>query len=105
MYCPTCFQIMNYTVSYVSPTAGVGFVKGSSITYITMDNLEFMPMSTELFVTLLKKFKNKEVVGAPKEIDVNFGMKEVLKLLKASMECKTVFSLTMSGNRIAREHD
>ncbi|KAL5733325.1 hypothetical protein ACOSQ2_033017 [Xanthoceras sorbifolium] len=77
MTCPTCGQKMIYAVSYVPPTVGIGFVKDSSVAYIVMDNLEFMPMSTEIFFTLLKKFKNKEVGGALEEIDVNLGMEEV----------------------------
>ncbi|KAL5800094.1 hypothetical protein ACOSQ4_032978 [Xanthoceras sorbifolium] len=92
MTCPTCMQKMSCTVSYVSSTAGVGFVNGSSVTYVVMENLEFMPMSTELFVTLLKRFKNREVCGALEEIDVNFGTQEGLNLLKLSLECNTVFT-------------
>ncbi|KAL5734805.1 hypothetical protein ACOSP7_032666 [Xanthoceras sorbifolium] len=98
MTCPTCGQKMIYAVSYVSPTVGIGFVKDSSVTYVVMENLEFMPMSTELFVTLLKRFKNREVCGAPEEIDVNFGTQEGLNLLKLSLECNTVLTSFYRGS-------
>ncbi|KAL5800079.1 hypothetical protein ACOSQ4_032963 [Xanthoceras sorbifolium] len=97
MTCRTCGQKMIYAVSYVSPTVGIGFVKDSSVAYIVMDNLEFMPMSTAIFFTLLKKFKNKEVGGALEEIDVNLGMEESLNLLKLSLECKTVLTSFYQG--------
>ncbi|KAH7548028.1 hypothetical protein ACOSQ2_033004 [Xanthoceras sorbifolium] len=102
MTCPTCMQKMSCTLSYVSSTAGVGFVNGSSVTYIVMENLEFMPMSPELFVTLLKKFKNREVCGALEEIDVNFGMQEGLNLLKLSMECNTVLTNFYQANVVPK---
>lgn len=39
------------------PVEEVGFVK-ELVTYMTMDNLEFWPMSTKDFVTLFKKLSN-----------------------------------------------
>ncbi|KAI9156289.1 hypothetical protein LWI28_003837 [Acer negundo] len=90
MPCLTCRKKMTYSVSYVptfTPSArvrpvDVGFVKdSSSVKYIVLDNLEFMPMSSEYFVTLLKKFKiNEEDGDTLEEIAVDFGMEEVCRL-------------------------
>ncbi|KAI9157840.1 hypothetical protein LWI28_028874 [Acer negundo] len=61
--CRGCEKQMITTLNYVPPfppstrlPVEVGFVQGSSVTYIVLDNLEFIPMSPEYFVTLLKKF-------------------------------------------------
>ncbi|KAL1295641.1 hypothetical protein HN51_056494 [Arachis hypogaea] len=61
-----------------------GFVK-EVITYMIMDNLLIQPMSTISGITMLNKLNVKDV-GVLKETVVQLGMKEGLKLLKASIE-------------------
>ena len=75
MTCSVC-NVPPFTPSAGAPVE-VGFVKGSSVKYIVLDNLEFMPMSPEYFVTQLKKFKIIEEGCALEEIAVDFGMEEV----------------------------
>ncbi|KAK9186941.1 hypothetical protein WN944_018330 [Citrus x changshan-huyou] len=104
MTCPSCQAKMTHVWSYVSPTAasagtvaeGGGFVKGV-VTYTIMDNLEVTPMSTISSLTLLNKFKVKDVAVLEEKV-VNLGVDEVLKLLKASLECKTVLTTVFLGN-------
>ncbi|CAN1131012.1 hypothetical protein LINPERHAP2_LOCUS6158 [Linum perenne] len=67
-----------------------GFVKGV-VTYMVMDNLEVKPMSTISSITLLNKF-NIQDVGSLEEKVVELGMDEGLKLLKASLQTKTVLT-------------
>ncbi|KAJ0101353.1 hypothetical protein Patl1_06278 [Pistacia atlantica] len=73
-----------------------GFVKGV-VTYMVMDNLELQPMSTISSITLLNRFNVKDV-GSLEEKVVDFGVEEGLKLLKASLECKTVLTSIFLGN-------
>ncbi|KAK0592674.1 hypothetical protein LWI29_023385 [Acer saccharum] len=60
MTCTVC------NVPPFTPSAGalveVGFVKGSSVKYIVLDNLEFMPMSPEYFVTCLRSLRSMKRV-------------------------------------------
>ncbi|KAG5602315.1 hypothetical protein H5410_033685, partial [Solanum commersonii] len=84
---------MNYIVS--EGVKGVvaaksGFVK-ETVTYMVMDDLVVKPMSTISSITLLNKFKVKDV-GLLQEKVVYFGMKEALKMLKAFFELKTVLT-------------
>ncbi|KAL5733320.1 hypothetical protein ACOSQ2_033012 [Xanthoceras sorbifolium] len=89
--CPQCgLRQMNRELTYVLPQWRGGFLKGL-VTYVVMDNLEFMPMSSKMFVSLLKKFDVKDV-SALEEIEIEFGTEEGLKLLKLSLECKTVLT-------------
>ncbi|TXG49680.1 hypothetical protein EZV62_025555 [Acer yangbiense] len=91
--CPTCKIEMTRETTYVSPSAANtegGFVNGL-ITYIVMDNLEFMPVSADNFVTSLNKLNVKDV-SELEETVVDLGVEEGLKLLKLSMECKTVLT-------------
>ncbi|KAK2663110.1 hypothetical protein Ddye_001684 [Dipteronia dyeriana] len=90
--CPNCERrSMDRELSYVNPPRkGGGFLKGL-VSYIVMDNLEFMPMSTKMFVSLLKKF-DIEDVSALEETEVELGVEEGLKLLKLSLECKSVLT-------------
>ncbi|KAK3232252.1 hypothetical protein Dsin_004133 [Dipteronia sinensis] len=71
-----------------------GFVK-SMVTYMVMDNLEVTDNSA---ISLLKKFNVKEVNQVEERV-VQFGPNEVLKLIKASMECKTVLTSVFLGNK------
>lgn len=102
MTCPSCQAKMTNVWSYVSPTAastgtvaeGGGFVKGV-VTYMIMDNLEVTPMSTISSLTLLNKFKVKDV-GALEEKVVNLGADEVCQSLLSSSKNKN-HSQTRSG--------
>ncbi|KAL5800081.1 hypothetical protein ACOSQ4_032965 [Xanthoceras sorbifolium] len=67
-------------------------------TYIVMDNLEFMPLSTKMFVSLLKKSGVKDL-DAVDEIEVDLGVEEDLKLLKLSLESKTILISFYFGDR------
>ncbi|KAK3232255.1 hypothetical protein Dsin_004136 [Dipteronia sinensis] len=100
LLCPNCKGKMKCGTTYVSPSAENtvegGFVKGL-ITYIVMDNLEFMPVSANNFITLLNKLNVKDV-SALEETVVDFGVEEGLKLLKLSLECKTVLTSFYLGN-------
>ena len=77
LICPKCqFRSMNRELSYVNPPQkGGGFLKGF-VSYIVMDNLEFMPMSTKMFVSLLNKF-DVEDVSSLEETEVEVGVEEV----------------------------
>ncbi|XP_024021569.1 uncharacterized protein LOC112091640 [Morus notabilis] len=96
--CPNCKRNTSIEVPYVAPPAPKvggsssegGFVKGV-VTYMIMDNLEVKPMSTISSIAMLNKFNVKEV-GALEEKIVSVGMKEGLKLLKASLQTNTVLT-------------
>ncbi|KAK0593346.1 hypothetical protein LWI29_035068 [Acer saccharum] len=77
LICPRCERrSMNRELSYVNPPQkGGGFLKGL-VSYIVMDNLEFMPMSTKMFVSLLNKF-DVEDVSSLEETEVEVGVEEV----------------------------
>ncbi|KAI9156308.1 hypothetical protein LWI28_004169 [Acer negundo] len=98
--CPTCKIEMTRETTYVTPSAANtvegGFVNGL-ITYIVMDNLEFMPVSADNFVTSLNKLNVKDV-SELEETVVDLGVEEGLKLLKLSLECKTVLTNFYMGN-------
>ncbi|GLT88978.1 hypothetical protein SLE2022_069830 [Rubroshorea leprosula] len=68
----------------------VGFVKGV-VTYSVMDNLEVKPMSTISCISMLNKFNIKEVSSLEGR-DVDVGMEQGLKLLKASLQSRTALS-------------
>jgi Protein of unknown function (DUF674) len=53
-----------------------GYVKGL-ITYLVMDDLSVMPMSTISAIVLLKKFQVKDL-SMLSEMTIEFGMKEVV---------------------------
>uniref|UniRef100_A0A2N9HKK1 DUF674 domain-containing protein n=1 Tax=Fagus sylvatica TaxID=28930 RepID=A0A2N9HKK1_FAGSY len=67
-----------------------GYVKGV-ITYMVMDDLEVKPMSIISIFTLLNNFNIKEI-GVLEEKVVNLSMDEGVKLLKASMQSKSVLT-------------
>ncbi|KAI3748688.1 hypothetical protein L6452_11947 [Arctium lappa] len=96
--CPECKACMNTELSYVAGAVAVeetaeggGFVKGGVVTYMIMDDLVVKPMSTISSITLLNKFKVKEI-GCLEEKVVSLEMKEGLKLLKASLQSKNVLT-------------
>ncbi|KAJ7975861.1 DUF674 family protein [Quillaja saponaria] len=97
---------MNIDVQYVagkvaaqgsSGSSEGGFVKGV-LTYMVMDDLTVIPMSTISSITLLNKFNVKEV-GALQEKIVHLGMPEGVKLLKASLQCKTALTSVFLQNK------
>uniref|UniRef100_A0A7N2R9R6 DUF674 domain-containing protein n=1 Tax=Quercus lobata TaxID=97700 RepID=A0A7N2R9R6_QUELO len=68
-----------------------GYVKGL-VSYMVMDDLEVKPVSiVSSTITLLNRFNVKEI-GALEEKVVDLGMDEGVKLLKASMQSKTVLT-------------
>lgn len=94
--CPQCRDPMNQKRTLVAPPVdGVssregGYVKGV-VTYMIMDDLTVRPMSTISSITMLNKFNVKEV-GVLEEKVVYLGMDEGVKLLKASLQSKTVLT-------------
>ncbi|KAI5318097.1 hypothetical protein L3X38_037805 [Prunus dulcis] len=104
--CPNSYNSIITSVTYVSPQASSspvvatsgsegGYVKGV-VTYMVMDNLEVKPMSTISSIALLNQFNVKDV-GALQEKVVHLGMKEGLKLLKASFETSAVLTKVFLG--------
>ncbi|CAI8601591.1 unnamed protein product [Vicia faba] len=67
-----------------------GFVK-DVVTFMVMDDLVIQPMSTVSSITLLNKFNIKEI-GTLQEKNVEMGMDEGIKLLKASLQSKMVLT-------------
>ncbi|KAL4621260.1 hypothetical protein ACB092_06G215100 [Castanea dentata] len=61
------------------------------VTYMIMDDLEVKPMSTISSITLLNKFNVKQL-GDLEENVVELGMEEGVKLLKASLQSKSVLT-------------
>ncbi|KAH6791828.1 hypothetical protein C2S52_002305 [Perilla frutescens var. hirtella] len=95
--CPGSLQKMTTPVTYVAPPPAVhaaaeggGIVKGV-VTYVVMDDLVVMPMSTISSITLLDKFDVKDV-GVLEEKVVALGMNEAIKLLKSSLQSEKVLS-------------
>ncbi|KAJ9175664.1 hypothetical protein P3X46_014199 [Hevea brasiliensis] len=92
--CPSCVS-RGYRDERV-PSAEKGFVKGV-VTYMVMDNLEVSPMSSISSITLLNKFKILEL-SALEERVVDLDMAEALKLLKESLQSKTVLTKVFLGS-------
>ncbi|XP_028790124.1 uncharacterized protein LOC114746107 [Neltuma alba] len=97
MACPSCRRRMSYAVQLVGndkkvaeDSSAKGFVKGV-VTYTVMDDLEVRPMSAISIVTLISKFKVKDVSSLQERV-VELGMEEGIKLLKASLQCKNVLT-------------
>ncbi|PNX70020.1 hypothetical protein L195_g057038 [Trifolium pratense] len=67
-----------------------GFVKDVA-TFMVMDDLVIKPMSTISTITLLNKLNVKDI-GTLQEKVVEMGMEEGIKLLKASLQSKTVLT-------------
>ncbi|KAK2405607.1 hypothetical protein QL285_054826 [Trifolium repens] len=95
--CSRCLRAMTSQVNYVGKkvveenlSVQKGFVK-DVVTFMVMDDLVVQPMSTISSITLLNKFNIKEV-GSLQEKVVEMGMDEGIKLLKASLQSKTVLT-------------
>ncbi|XP_021296094.1 uncharacterized protein LOC110425492 [Herrania umbratica] len=112
--CPNCGRTMNIQVQIVatekissvtslsssstsSSEGEGGFVKGV-VTYMAMDDLKVKPMPTISSIALLNRFNVKDV-GVLEEKTVKMGMDEAVKLLKASLQSKTVLTDVFFGNR------
>ncbi|XP_024163371.1 uncharacterized protein LOC112170340 isoform X1 [Rosa chinensis] len=92
--CPSCPCKMSAKASYVSP-AGVtkteeGFVKGV-VTYIVTDDLEVKPNVTIASILQLERFNVKCICDLEEKV-VNVGMDEGVKLLKESLQSKSVLT-------------
>ncbi|KAL6626769.1 hypothetical protein ACP70R_030495 [Stipagrostis hirtigluma subsp. patula] len=99
--CPVCGNPMTKPVHYVAAPAaaaaerqarntGKGFVQGI-VTYTVMDDLTVAPMSAISSITLLNTFAVSNI-GDLQEKTVQLGYSEGLKILKASLQSKTVLS-------------
>ncbi|EXB65330.1 hypothetical protein L484_025410 [Morus notabilis] len=105
--CPSCGNTMSTLAAFVkkavkaSSSVAKGYVK-EVVTYMIMDNLEVKPMSTISSIALLNKYNVKEI-GDLEEMVVSFGMDEGLKLLKASLESKTVLTDVFLRNKIGKD--
>ncbi|KAF3433772.1 hypothetical protein FNV43_RR24875 [Rhamnella rubrinervis] len=96
--CPSCNWKMSTVMSYVavnkgaaqgsSSSEGGGYVK-VVVTYMVMDDLQVQPLSLISTLALLTKHTR---AGALEEKLVSVGVDEGLKLLKASLETKTVLT-------------
>lgn len=78
--CPNCRQPMGTEMNFLEKpkvdSGKSGYVKGP-ITYLVMDDLSMMPMSTISAIALLKKFELKDL-SMLCEMTVEFGTKEVV---------------------------
>ncbi|KAJ4798324.1 hypothetical protein LUZ62_049570 [Rhynchospora pubera] len=99
--CPGCNVSMNTEAQFVnqpksvssavaSGSDGKGYVK-EVVTYSVMDDLTVVPMSTISSITILNKFQIKDLRSL-EEKTVDVGFDEGLKLLKASLQSKTVLT-------------
>ncbi|XP_028790477.1 uncharacterized protein LOC114746413 isoform X2 [Neltuma alba] len=95
--CPRCGCSMSNAAQLVGndkkaaeDSSAKGFVKGV-VTYTVMDDLEVRPMSTISTITLISKFKVKDISSLQERV-VELGMEEGVKLLKASLQCKNVLT-------------
>ncbi|KAG5602566.1 hypothetical protein H5410_033936 [Solanum commersonii] len=97
-----CGCTMNTNMCYVAPpvenvvASDKGLVKGV-VTYMVLDDLVVKPMSTISSITLLNQFSIKDV-GVLKEKVVTLGMDEALKLLKTSLQSKSVLTSVFMDN-------
>ncbi|KAG5533322.1 hypothetical protein RHGRI_027497 [Rhododendron griersonianum] len=95
--CPNCQRTMSTEVTFVPSkvvSTGLsgegGYVKGV-VTYMVMDDLVVIPMSTISGIALLSKFNVTNVASLEEKV-VTFGMDEGLKLLKATLHSKMVLT-------------
>ncbi|KAL5711074.1 hypothetical protein ACHQM5_021569 [Ranunculus cassubicifolius] len=105
--CPSCGRKMTTQLTFVgsknqpvttsSSSTDKGYVKGV-VTYMVMDDLTVMPMSTISSITLLNKF-NIENVGLLEERMVDLDMQKGLELLKVSLQSKTALSEVFLGKK------
>ncbi|XVF75411.1 hypothetical protein PTKIN_Ptkin13bG0186400 [Pterospermum kingtungense] len=104
--CPSCNHVMNQKVTLVNPpnkaasSSEGGYVKGV-VTYMIMDDLVVTPMSTISSITLLNKFKVKDV-GVLVEKVIDMGMDEGVKLLRASMQSNAVLTAVFLGKKAGK---
>ncbi|CAI9787177.1 unnamed protein product [Fraxinus pennsylvanica] len=93
--CQNCSRPMTRALSYVAPPQkkdgpNEGFVK-DAVTYMVMDDLVVKPLSTVSSVALLNEYNIKEFATL-QEKNVQFGMNEAVKLLKASLHSSNVLT-------------
>ncbi|KAL6577351.1 hypothetical protein OROMI_011627 [Orobanche minor] len=95
--CPNCGNKMTSKASYAAPpgvqplpSSEGGFVK-ELVTYMVMDDLVVMPLSTISSIVLLNKLDVKDLSTLEEKV-VNFGMDEAVKLLSASMHSNKVLT-------------
>ncbi|GFP86454.1 hypothetical protein PHJA_000789200 [Phtheirospermum japonicum] len=105
--CSKCGQMMSVLIQYVAQAESrdeSGFVKGGVggvVTYMVMDDLVVLPMSTVSTNTTLHKLDVKDV-GVLEEKVVNLGMVEAVKLLKASLETNDVLTRVFMNGENSR---
>ncbi|KAL2507488.1 hypothetical protein Fot_31135 [Forsythia ovata] len=105
--CPKCSRIMSRIFTYVAPPPNEdglkegGFVKGV-VTYMVMDDLVVKPLSTISSLALLNQYNVKEL-AALQEKEVDLGMDEALKLLKASLHSSNVLTTVFLNDE--RDHN
>ncbi|KAK2459076.1 hypothetical protein QL285_006151 [Trifolium repens] len=91
--CSSCKRAMNNKINYVGEkyiSIKNGFVT-DLVTFIVMDDLVIQPMSALSGIAILIKFNIKEI-GTLKEMVVELGVDEGIKLLKASLQSKMVLT-------------
>ncbi|KAK1322362.1 hypothetical protein QJS10_CPA03g01482 [Acorus calamus] len=92
--CPNCQRQMTNELKYVVGDISKAVMDGSGglvkgvVTYMVMDDVAVMPMSTISSITLLNKFQVKDI-GSLEERIIELGMDE---LLLASLQSKTVLT-------------
>ncbi|CAK9323739.1 unnamed protein product [Citrullus colocynthis] len=94
--CPTCKNYMDQVGTYVKPPSSNGSVKGV-VSYMVMDDLSVSPMSTISSITLLNQLNIKDV-GVLEEKLITLNVNERVKLLRASLQSKTVLTDVFLGN-------
>ncbi|KAF7132508.1 hypothetical protein RHSIM_Rhsim09G0163000 [Rhododendron simsii] len=106
--CPTCRKKFSQEVLFhgagdsaekAVTACEVGFVKGGVI-YMVTDELVVKPVSPISCIGLMGKLNVKEV-SALEEREVDVGMDEAVKLLKASLQTKTVLTSVFLGHKDA----
>ncbi|KAK1415605.1 hypothetical protein QVD17_31388 [Tagetes erecta] len=95
-WCDYCDGYMKDELKYVVTESaevanGEDGIVQEVVTYMVLDNLTMAPMSVISTMTLLDSLSIKDV-SVLEEKEVQFGTEEGLKLLKASLVCKNVFT-------------
>ncbi|KAL4291876.1 hypothetical protein GQ457_14G023170 [Hibiscus cannabinus] len=90
----------NSTAGSLGNLCGMPDVGKGVATYMVTDDLSVEPLSALSSFTMLNKFNIKRV-GALKERVVHLGMNEGLKLLKVSLQSKSVLTSVFLGNESA----
>ncbi|CAN0898018.1 hypothetical protein LINGRAHAP2_LOCUS19464 [Linum grandiflorum] len=99
---PFCRNSMSIAVTFkgsdsVKNMNEGGLVKGDQISYMVMDDLDVKPLSLITIATLLNKFNILQCSSLEEKV-VEIGMDEGLKLLKASLQSKTVLTSVFLGS-------